>query len=426
MKILVVYYINNFRKIRSTILEHLYSIKEIPDAQCFFWNSFFVPPKYLYAVHFDVIIYHYTYFALKWRPHFFEEISKKIERFKNVDSFKIAILQDEYLNTSIVNDFLKEQNIQSIFSLANSKDCLELYPIDKSNVKYRNQVLSPGYISKTALKYTEDRLIKHSERPVDIAYRARKNPFWLGEASVMKWKLSEVFENELKKHSLIHDISTKGNDAFMGNDWYDFLLSSRAALGCEGGASIHDKDGIIRNKVREYIDEYPNAAFEEVKKSCFPDDDWSIHYLTISPRNFDCAITKTCQVLIEGEYSGILKPNIHYIPLKKDYSNIDSVINKLYDIEYCERIAETTYNDIVASGKYMYSVFSMQISDHINNNFKVSRNQSKIKNSLFKLIVHVNEIVTRIGVQSFYQAKRIKSFLTKQKYIANKLFDKRF
>ena len=41
--------------------------------------------------------------------------------------------------------------------------------------------------------------------------------------------------------------------------------------------------------------------------------------------------TKTIQILIEGNYNGYFKPDIHYIPLKKDLSNFDEAIEKFND-----------------------------------------------------------------------------------------------
>ncbi|MBT8506740.1 hypothetical protein B1F79_04690 [Coxiella-like endosymbiont of Rhipicephalus sanguineus] len=52
-----------------------------------------------------------------------------------------------------------------------------------------------------------------------------------------------------------------------------------------------------------------------------------IDYNQISPRHFEAVATKTLQILYEGEYSNILKPWVHYVPLKKDYSNFDEVCN---------------------------------------------------------------------------------------------------
>ena len=54
----------------------------------------------------------------------------------------------------------------------------------------------------------------------------------------------------------------------------------------------------------------------------------------ISPRVFEAIALRTALVLFEGEYSGIIAPGVHYIPLKKNLSNLDDVLSLLGDDEY--------------------------------------------------------------------------------------------
>ena len=63
------------------------------------------------------------------------------------------------------------------------------------------------------------------------------------------------------------------------------------------------------------------------------------------------------QILYEGEYQGIMRPMVHYIPLKKDFSNFDEVIGLLGDNEFRQRITDNCYRDLIASGRYSYQNF---------------------------------------------------------------------
>src|SRR5262249_12503824 len=71
--------------------------------------------------------------------------------------------------------------------------------------------------------------------------------------------------------------------------------------------------------------------------------------------------TKTCQILVEGEYSGVLEPDRHYIPLKRDFSNLDEVLDKLRDRHLVDEMVERAFNDIYLSGQYSYRAFAHQI-----------------------------------------------------------------
>ena len=46
----------------------------------------------------------------------------------------------------------------------------------------------------------------------------------------------------------------------------------------------------------------------------------SYAFFAISPRHLEAVVTKTAQVLVEGSYSGVLEPERHYIPVRRDFS----------------------------------------------------------------------------------------------------------
>ena len=73
--------------------------------------------------------------------------------------------------------------------------------------------------------------------------------------------------------------------------------------------------------------------------------------------------------MYEGNYKGILKKDVHYISLKKDYSNIEEVINKIKDDDYLQNMANTAYKDIVESEKYSYENFIKMFDNEINKLF---------------------------------------------------------
>ena len=72
-----------------------------------------------------------------------------------------------------------------------------------------------------------------------------------------------------------------------------------------------------------------------------------------------------CQILYEGKYSGILKPMIHYIPLKKDFSNIEEVFDKLEDLDYLRELTERAYKDIIETGRHSYKQFVAGVDNDI-------------------------------------------------------------
>jgi hypothetical protein len=61
----------------------------------------------------------------------------------------------------------------------------------------------------------------------------------------------------------------------------------------------------------------------------------------MAPRHFDAIGTKTVQVMYEGRFGGILDTD-NYIKLNLDHSNLDEVLEKIKDEEFCETLASRT------------------------------------------------------------------------------------
>jgi hypothetical protein len=62
-------------------------------------------------------------------------------------------------------------------------------------------------------------------------------------------------------------------------------------------------------------------------------------------------------VLVEGEYNGVLRPGEHFIELRSDLSNLDTVLDQMRDERLRERIVEAAHRDVVGSGRWTYGRF---------------------------------------------------------------------
>jgi hypothetical protein len=64
------------------------------------------------------------------------------------------------------------------------------------------------------------------------------------------------------------------------------------------------------------------------------------------------------QVLVEGDYSGHFKPWVHYIPIKRDLSDLSALPELLRDHALMERLSEQAYADFVESNAFSYETFA--------------------------------------------------------------------
>jgi len=373
MKILILYK-KFFEKDRNTITEHLYSFKNYYHAEDFCYVN--VPdriPRYLPYFKFDAVILHYTFLSTRFLPseHYWQEY---ISNLKNIRGLKIAIPQDEYDETDRLCDLFKKYKVKMVFtSFTNKTDWIKAYPVSKAGSMEIVPVLT-GYVDENLEKkiHKLDNYVEFEKKKIDIGYRARKLPYYFGEHSLMKTQLVEKLEPKLTKHKLRVDIKNTDSqysvEPFMGDDWLNFLLRCKAVLGCEGGSSLLDSDGKVKRRVLDYCRINPDATFAKVKKICFNGKDNNIKCFTIGPRHFEAIQTKTLQILTEGKYNNILKPDVHYLVLKNDFSNIKKIVTILKDKKRCNKIINQAYEDIVLSGKYSYRKFVELIIDKIRNN----------------------------------------------------------
>ena len=128
-------------------------------------------------------------------------------------------------------------------------------------------------------------------------------------------------------------------------------------LGVEAGTSIFDTKDQMKNEMEQYIKENPLTSDEQLWDKILKPYEKVINYRSISPRIFESAIFRNLMILFEGEYSSVLEAGKHYIELKKDFSNINEVIEMAQDPELYNKITNRAYSDLIESGKYSYQSF---------------------------------------------------------------------
>lgn len=352
-KVLVIYHHDLGFPLRKTVEDSLTCFEKYTSLNCFYLNVAFGVPDYAIKVNYDLVIYHNIFLSKRSLPRRFNKVLKQSEILKRVSGYKIAFPQDEYEFTNSLNKFIVDFNIDHVFSITPESQIPVIYhSIDRNKIKI-NRVLT-GYLDRSTVSEITEHLKTVRNRSIDIGYRANKLSYSLGKHAYLKYYIGEMFMDKCRGLSLKKDISNNPKDTFLGFSWYKFLCDCKYTLGVEGGASIHDPDGKIADEVKAYINSHPKASFEEVHSNLLERYEGNLKHQVLSPRILECCVTKTCQVLIEGEYNGILKPNIHYIELKKDFSNLHDVIEHISSDILRSEITERAYNDVMMNEKLYY------------------------------------------------------------------------
>lgn len=381
-KILIVYYHNLGNPLRATNRDMLYCFERFSDCLCYYVNGAFGIPRYLKNIDFDLIIFHGILLSKRSLPKRMRDFIKHNKILNEFKGKRIAFAQDEYIQTNLLNIFMKEFNVNHIFSLAQPSEWARIYSdLDQKEVKF--ETVLTGYLDENTLEEIARLRQSVHKRDIDIGYRATPVMYSLGLHGVMKYEVGEVVKEHAPAYGLNIDISNKPEDTFFGLDWYRFLLRCKYTIGVEGGASVLDPDSKILLAVNDYITKNPEASFEQIKEACFKGLDGTFEYFAISPRHLEACATRTCQILIEGYYNGILKPGVHYIELKKDFSNIDEVLEIVKEDELRQKIVERAHKDIVESGKYTSKSYVQNVLTHsLGENYLFSE-ISKTDNALY-------------------------------------------
>ncbi|HEX8747020.1 MAG TPA: hypothetical protein VF717_07450 [Pyrinomonadaceae bacterium] len=357
----LVIYCGDQYPVRATIKDHLYSFQRYSKQRVFYLNlSVRSVPWYFRFMRFDLIIFHTIFLSTRWTAGYFEKMLRKARPLKALDAVKVALPQDEFLHTDVVCDFINEFGVSHVFSVALPSEWPKIYhSVDRERVKFTT-VLT-GYLEDGTIARINALARTAGRRVIDIGYRAYKAAPWLGRHGFLKTQIADVFQERVRRTALKADISTRAEDTFLGDAWYEFLLRCKYTLGVEGGASILDRNGAVRKRTEEYLTSRPQADFDEVESACFPGLDGKLSFFPLSPRHLEACATRTCQVLVEGEYNHILTAGEHYIELKRDFSNIDQVLDDIKRDDLRQGITDRAYRDIVESGKYTYRSFVEQV-----------------------------------------------------------------
>ena len=343
--------------LRRTIADHLNSIRRYSGTPCIYVNLAVRPvPSWIHRLDIGLVVFHTTLLATRWYPDAFRDVAGRLGAIQDLDCPRIAVPQDEFLNTDLLVDFLREFRVDQVFTCAPPEEWRTIYgPLMADGVGL-TRVLT-GYLEPRTVDRINQLAAAAGERKIDIGYRSWRPEPWLGRHGMLKGWIADRFVEEGRRAGRRVDISMKAADTLLGDAWYRFLLRCRFTIGVEGGASIHDRDGRVRRCVTSYAAEHPDASFEEIERSCFPGLDGSFNLHAISPRHLEACATRTPQILIEGSYNGILEPRKHYFPLRADLSNISEAIGEIAGGDGGAQMAERAYQDVVASGLYTYESF---------------------------------------------------------------------
>ncbi len=276
---------------------------------------------------------------------------------------KLLAVQDEYDRTANLQDAIERVGFDVVLTCVPPDQVERVYPRSRFPNTDFIQILT-GYVPED-LEQISEYALPLRQRPNVIGYRGRDIGPKYGRLAFDKLDIGRRMRAACEARGVPVDINWTEDSRIYGLDWFRFIGASRATLGTESGSNVFDFDESVERLYAELTEKKGSPVTYEEFLPLIRDKDESMDIGQISPKFFEAAALRTPMILLRGRYSDMLEPHEHYIPLEKDYSNIDDVLDALGDFDMLEAMANRTFDHIVGSGAFGYKTFVGKIDEII-------------------------------------------------------------
>lgn len=351
-------YSHPFREDAPTIREYVGAFSEHSRFSVTTFNVRYGMPTALKNLEPAAVILHYSLFGS-----YPFQLSAAFTRFiVRLQCPKIALFQDEMHFCKQRFDLIRELGVDSVGTLLSEEHHGLYYTNTPATRVFR---ILTGYVTRELRDLSQPTLPDWFDRPCDVGYRGRKLSYVYGAGGREKALIAERFRTAARDTEFTVDISNEEKDRIYGHDWHKFVANTKFALGTMSGTSIFDLTGSIADEVDSYLAANNKASFADVSEAILHKYEGNIPYRMISPRIFEYAALGTAMILFRDTYENIVQPDVHYIPLEKDFSNIESVFSKMRNQSYVQTIRSRVFRDLISSNVYGYEVLVSRIDAEI-------------------------------------------------------------
>ena len=246
---------------------------------------------------------------------------------------KVYFIGNEYKHMPQKINFINTVGITHLISQTDSFDTINLY---KKNLSCNVESIPSGGLDPEIF-YPKD---PKQKTDYDIGFRAGEEPYYFGHQE--RRKLMHLAEKIATKAGLKINFSMDEKDRLELEDWADFLRSCKSIISTNTGYEYFSLNDDLRLSVLDYINKN-NSNFDEIFTKFFLNRSNKSIWRSISGRNIEAAGCKTLQVLVKGDYNNYFQPNLHYIPINPDLSNLQSALEKIEDKNHCSKIIENAF-----------------------------------------------------------------------------------
>ena len=337
---------------RSTTINHAACFgRYISDCKVEYVNIFGEIPTEIFS---ELVIVTYELVALRSLP-IWHVLVDRMEPILKASKLRVLMPQDDYSKSDELDEFVCAHNFDYVFTPL-TRDLEQIYPKSIGRgVKFREAFT--GYFEESTRKDLEKFSKPFNDREIDFGQRVRFLPPNLGKEAGRKGYLAIEIAQQASVKGLICDVSTKPEDVFLGDAWWEFLGNTKFTISRRGGASMADPKGLLADRVRRFQRRHPGATREDISRRVSLRGGREGDFSALSPRLFEAAALGVCQILEPDHYVDGLEPWVHYIPLFGDLSNIEEVFQSMRDLDRCSEMVKASQELLLTSKAFSYAAF---------------------------------------------------------------------
>jgi len=335
----------------TTTLEYLEALKRCSGLEV----------DYLHVTHdaeidFDINRYDIVFHSYCARLCFEDYVSASYEAaMQRFLGLKMIAAQDEYDLTATLHRAIRRLGFHVYFTCVPKACWPMVHPESELPGVHLVQVLT-GYVSES-LDWKRRFAKPLASRSRKIAYRGRDIGARYGQLGFDKFEIGRRMAEVCAAKGIPHDIAMDEASRIYGSRWFELVGDSRIMLGSESGSNAFDFDGTLRELVAERERTLGRRVGYEEVAAAVAAFEAPFDIGQISPRVFECAAMQTPMIMYRGSYSGAVEPDVHYISLERDFSNIDAILARIDDLDWLQGFADRAHQRLVASGDYSYESF---------------------------------------------------------------------
>lgn len=336
---------------RQTNVDYAMSLAQWPHGHHVHTTNILAPwTEEMLRCSYDLLVITYEVAALRTLPEW-KWVCNRLRKVRSACSRGIVFVQDDYTAPVLIDKLARDLELDAIFSpLAEHADIF--YP-ESTRYGIPTHGVLTGYIHPERARVQAALARPLRERHLDLGQRVSLVPEFYGEQAQIKSSFASEIARLAQARGLVVDVDSATTTPLLGDAWLEFLRSARFVPGALGGASAADLEGKYQRH-RARIALASSLLSRDFKVRGAKGHLRSGSFRAVGPRIFEAAMTRTCQVLLEGDYLPELVADTHYISVHPGPSGLDSAVLRMRDLAEAEYMVEAAWMALIAAEKYLF------------------------------------------------------------------------